>query len=355
MLTVLSSKQDLDTASPRLKEEHFSNMKTVSFASWLAVSTSVLRTANASLSFYAMGACRKRLVDLLCGVIPCCLPCCTCFQRDSHIGDVPYNDAEADNLVDQIDGLSVGDALFTVHLGDYNTPATTGCSASHFERIADILSQGPVTTFVLAGDNDYLDCPSPNAAWSHYKNTFVGFEDGWNSSIDVDRKSGGPSSRPGGSELFAFYEEGVLFVSTVLMNGGGWSSRASASKSWIQEKLRDYKDENDFRGVIIFSHAEGSSNLEDFFDDIEDIFGAEEVDVPVLYLCGDRHRYVRQKGYNGWDQLDYVSVDKGGCANPILVEVADDGDSFGSGGDVFGGGLYKINRRGGRYVSSRCR
>ena len=245
--------------------------------------------------------------------------------------------------------MSGGDALFTVHLGDFNTPDDTGCSTSHFESVADILAEGPVATFVLAGDNDYLDCPNEDDAWSRYKDTFVGFEDEWSHSIGVDRKSGGSSSGPGGRELFAFYKEGILFVSTVLMNGSGWSGRASASKSWIQDKLGDYKDESDFRGVVIFSHAEDSSNLEDFFDDIEDIFDAEEVDVPVLYLCGDRHRYIRQYGYNGWDRLDYVSVDKGGCANPILVEVADEGDSFGSGSNVFGDGLYKIDRRGGRY------
>lgn len=134
-------------------------------------------------------------------------------------GDVPYNNDEKDNLEDQIDDLDGNDALFTVHLGDFNAPDDTGCSSSHFQNVANILADGPVTTFVLVGDNDYLECSNENEAWSRYKDTFDGFEDKWNHSLAVDRKSGGSSSGPGGSELFAFYEDGILFVSTILMNG----------------------------------------------------------------------------------------------------------------------------------------
>lgn len=245
------------------------------------------------------------------------------------------------------------DALFTVHLGDFNTPDETNCSRDHFESVADILKMGPLPTFALSGDNDYLDCPSRSKAWNQYLDIFVGLEDEWDHDIDVNRFTQGSSSRPGGRELFAFYEQGILFVSTVVMNGDGFGNRAEVSKDWIQGNLVEYKDDDDFRGVIIFSHAERSSNVESFLEDVKAVFEDKEVDVPVLYLCGDRHRFQTVGGYAGWGQLDYVSVDKGGCANPILVEVADPGDSL-SGSNVFGNGLFRINRRGGRYDSGAC-
>jgi len=249
------------------------------------------------------------------------------------------------------------EAVFTVHLGDFNTPGDTDCELDHFRNVRDILAEGPLPTFVLAGDNDSLDCPDKDKAWDNYIDTFVGFEDdAWNLDLNVNRRSGGSSS-PGGGEMFSFYEQRILFISMALMNksssesSSAFSGRLSASKDWVEENLQDYAND-DVRGVVLFSHAEMNSDFNGFFGDLEDLFADVGFgDVSVLYMCGDRHRYRTFRGAYGWDQLDYISVDKGGCAAPLLVEVAPEGESFFSGSSVFGDGLFRVDRRGGRYSS----
>ena len=40
--------------------------------------------------------------------------------------------------------------------------------------------------------------------------------------------------------------------------------REAVSLSWAKRRLREYVSENDFRGVVLFSHAEYSGDLEHF-------------------------------------------------------------------------------------------
>ena len=135
------------------------------------------------------------------------------------------------------------------------------------------------------------------------------------------------------------------------------------SLSWAQRRLREYGDADDFRGVVFFSHAEDSKDLEDFFeDDLRDLFYDENIDVPVLYLCGDSHSWDIEEGKYRWSEFTYVSVDRGACADPLLIEVAPviDGETQyfedeGSRQYIVGDGLFRIDRQSGRYNSKDCR
>jgi hypothetical protein len=79
---------------------------------------------------------------------------------------------------------------------------------------------------------------------------------------------------------------------------------------------REYVSENVFRGVVLFSHAEHSGDLEHFFED------DENANAPVLYLCGDSHYWDIEEGKHSWSEFTSVSVDRGACADPLLIEVA---------------------------------
>ena len=299
----------------------------------------------------------KCLAPVLCVLASCCVRVAHGDLAFYVMGDVPYASWEEDVLDDQMVDMDGSAAKFTVHLGDMQRGTETGCPLSRFQNVRDILERGPLPTFVLAGDNDYLECPNRKAAWQNYLDTFVGFEDQWSHNIDVYRRTSGSSNAPGGEEMFAFYEEGILFVSLAVMRGGGnFNTRVSASKDWLENNLEEYKDDEYFRGVIMFSHAEEDNQLDSFFDDIGDIFENAGVDVPAAYLCGDAHHFrVRKNSY----YFTYIQVDQGACADPLLIEVAPlvDGvtELFDTGSSrVFGDGLFRYDRQGGSYGFGKC-
>ncbi len=129
--------------------------------------------------------------------------------------------------------------------------------------------------------------------------------------------------------MFAFYQEGILFMSLALLNmknedpDRNFREREAVSLSWARRRLREYVSEKDFRGVVLFSHAEHSGDLEQFFeDDLRQVFDDENANVPVLYLCGDSHYWDIEEGKYSWSEFTYVSVDRGACADPLLIEVA---------------------------------
>lgn len=255
------------------------------------------------------------------------------------MGDVPYTNDEAEILKGQINQMNNWihpESLFMVHLGDFNHPDDTDCQQSHFNDISDILWNAPLPTFVLAGDNDFLECPDEEDAWYNYLNTFLNYEEEWSEyrklnnvlrwDYDAYVDGYGQVSRP---DMFAFYQEGILFMSLALLNmknedpDRNFREREAVSLSWARRRLREYVSEKDFRGVVLFSHAEHSGDLEQFFeDDLRQVFDDENANVPVLYLCGDSHYWDIEEGKYSWSEFTYVSVDRGACADPLLIEVA---------------------------------
>lgn len=290
---------------------------------------------------------------------------------------VPYSNDEAkvlrNQIVDMNEYLHSG-SRFMVHLGDFNNPDDTDCKESHFYDIYNILWNGPLPTFVLAGDNDFQECPNKKEAWDNYLDTFMDFEKEWS---DYENLSGllrwdygarvdgyGDVSRP---DMFAFVQEGILFLSLALLNtkdgkpDSAFREREAVSLSWVKRRLEEHKY-SDLRGVVFFSHAEESDDLEDFFEeDLRDVFDDFDMNVPVLYLCGDSHKWdIDEEKY--WDQFTYVSVDRGACADPLIVEVAPEIDGETQYFEyeewnqyIVGDGLFRIDRQGGRYKYKDCK
>jgi len=293
------------------------------------------------------------------------------------MGDVPYSPWDKEVLEYQIDTMNYyihPGASFTVHVGDYNKPDDTKCSREHFEKVYDILWNGPLPTFVLAGDNDFLDCPDKEEAWDRYLETFVDFEREWDGNLpegareldvkrwnyDVELDGYGSVARP---EMFAFYEDGILFISLAILNKGDeddeFDERVDVSTSWVKRSVSEFKDDG-LRGIVLFSHAEDSDDLEDFFeDDLKSVMDYYDIDVPVVYICGDNHEWDLDKKY--WKGFIYVQLDQGGCGDPLLIEVAPvvDGEtqwfeSAASSQYIIGDGLFRIDRQDGRYDSKDC-
>ena len=300
------------------------------------------------------------------------------------MGDVPYAPWEEDELKDQIDYMKNylhPGASFTVHLGDMQRGSETGCPLSQLEKVYNILWNGPLPTFVLAGDNDVLECNDEEDAWENYFDTFVDFEQEWRGSLpsgarefDVYRWDQEREVEGYGDivrrDMFAFFEDGILFTSMALLNvkrgkpDDAFYERLAVSYSWVEKNLQKYKNEG-LRGVVLFSHAEESDDLEGFFGyDLQDLFYYEDVYVPVLYICGDAHKWNIHSGMFDWDEFTYIQVDNGACADPLIIEVAplinggtqpfDSSDSSSS-QYLAGDGLFRIDRQYGRYEYKECR
>ena len=66
----------------------------------------------------------------------------------------PYNEKEEKILKYQLLNLP-NDASFLVHVGDIQSPKTTKCRESHFEKVRDILLHNShVPTFIIPDDDD---------------------------------------------------------------------------------------------------------------------------------------------------------------------------------------------------------
>jgi len=301
------------------------------------------------------------------------------------MGDVPYTPSEEKVLKSQLKDMTLNlhpKAAFLAHVGDMQRACRTKCSKSHFEGIRDIfLQKSPLPTFVLAGDNDYLDCPDEENAWDIYLDTFFKFEQKFEDRLPSgapklaverwDEQRGGVKRK----EMFAFVEQDILFLSVTLMNmnlteneppDDLFYERLSASKTWVKRHLKKH-DNDDIRGVVMFGHAMITKDLEPFFrEQLKGLFHDEGFGgVPVLYIHGDGHKFVIDRGLGrrmGWEQFTSCQVDQGGRADPLLIEVAPvvDGKTkppkTNSSGKQFivGNGLFRVDRQQGLYLKPKA-
>lgn len=287
------------------------------------------------------------------------------------MGDVPYTNFEEHILKNQLaqmtNKLHPG-AAFLVHVGDMQEPWRTGCASESYTSVRNMLSLAPVPTFILAGDNDSLDCPDPETAWGHYQANFINFELEWLGK----RQEGGAhflavekverwDAHP---EMFSFIEDRILFLSVNLLHGSGGDTSGyyagfSNSKAWVTQQVREKFHQSAIRGVVMFGHGLLSHGVEEVFVEIKEVFLKNQVFVPVLYLHGDGHEYVVNEDfayYYEWDYFTAIQVDAGAEADPLLVEVAmvKNGimEPLVAENDmqtVIGNGLFRIDRQNGRY------
>jgi hypothetical protein len=299
------------------------------------------------------------------------------------MGDTPYNPKEEETLKRQLNIMTNNlhpRASFLVHVGDMQKSYRTQCSRDRFEHVREMLRKSSLPTFVLCGDNDYLDCKDSEKAWDRYLDTFQDFDkewenkqlpsgtrklqnvDRWDESRDVDNV-GNVKRR----EMFAFEEDGILFISLTIMRMNKkrppndlFYERLAVSKAWVKRQLRRHRDKR-LRGVVMFGHSmlSDSSRLKPFFkEELKEVFYDEGLqDMPVIYINGDGHQF-DISGISGWRSFTRVQVDQGGKADPLLIEVApivdgvtkpfkvndSDRKQF-----VVGEGLFRIDRQKGRY------
>ena len=137
----------------------------------------------------------------------------------------------------------------------------TLCKDIYFNNARAILSAGPLPTFVLAGDNEFLDCPDLDAAWESYQQYFVvnPFENQWSvlpegvpalnvtrwtqkETVPVEDDATRTAANP---EMFSFVEDGIIFMSLTVMSddskndfqSDAWHARLADSTYWVSQRV----------------------------------------------------------------------------------------------------------------------
>lgn len=240
---------------------------------------------------------------------------------------VPYTNAEKVILENQLDEMTANrhpGSAFAVHVGDFQQWRQTSCGANAYTDFRTTLLKSPVPVLVLAGDNDYLDCPLPQVAWDIYIDTFSTIENEWNdrlpTGIDELEVNRWFSQRP---ELFSFVSNDILFLSANLLNAPDeqvnteeWNTRMDANVAWIMQESEAAFAQYDIRGVVMFSHAQPSSNLRNYYVTILEQVFADRRQLPVLNIHGDGHifmidtRFSEDTNWSGFVdlQVDQVSA-----------------------------------------------
>jgi hypothetical protein len=294
------------------------------------------------------------------------------------MGDVPYSTFEEQVLRDQITAMNTTlhpGASFIVHVGDMMNPQQSECALGFYATVRTMLNLAPLPTFVLAGDNDSLDCPSAETAWGHYQDHFVDFEQEWAVQqrqerapyLDVSKVERNANS----SEMFSFIEDQILFLSVNLMNmpsgedaDDAFDTRLATSKAWVTKQLAEKFHQNAIRGVVMFGHAVLTGDVRIFFVDIKDVFTQAQVIVPILYMHGDGHQFFINDSFaqdNEWGNFTAIQVEQGARADPLLVTVAmvKNGimEPLVAENDmqtIVGNGLFRIDQQAGCYDVDVC-
>jgi len=204
---------------------------------------------------------------------------------------------------------------FLIHLGDFK-PGNSKCDQSRIDQLDDVLKMSPVPVFIVVGDNEYNDCRniSPRKALTHWRNAFERYDVRyWNHDFKVTQLHNRP-------EIFAFVNKRTLFLGLNLVGGRvhdkqEWADRHADQLSWVKDLMWENKKE--IHSVVLFGHANPGRIHSDFFNPF-----AVFTDIPVLYMCGDAHKWAYNLKYLGVDNWLRVRL-TGHMGEPIVKITVD--------------------------------
>lgn len=236
--------------------------------------------------------------------------------------DVPFNKADETKLSRELDELHPRDGDFLIHLGDISQASTSLCTFSVYDDAAHLLKQSPLPVIVLPGDNDWNDCPMPEAAFDYWMEKLNRFE----SNFDATAFPNFPTvnRQVGRDENFAFLHKGVLFIGIHLVDGTvqserEWAVRDLENLQWVEEQFSMY-DDSEYRAIVMLGHAGYTSKVGDFFWPAMDAL--KQVNKPVLYLhANDGDGMIEYHPVEDFRKFTAVRMEKGSKIAPVLVTI----------------------------------
>ena len=236
----------------------------------------------------------------------------------SAFGCGPYNPAEEPLMAKQIKMVSDdGQSEFLIHLGDIVSGSKKVWPESQYIKIADMLRQSKVPTFVVLGDNEYNDLDNPAEGLKFWRKHFLHFDKQFKYEPMIHRQE----IR---DENFAWTSKGVLLIGINLPGGRvhdkkEWAVRMQDNAEWVKECMTKWK--KDVRACVVMAQAEPVKDHEPFFKAFAN--HCKEFEKPVLYLHADGHVWQVHKKWRAAN-LTRVQTDMLGRNPPVLVTVTDD-------------------------------
>jgi hypothetical protein len=232
--------------------------------------------------------------------------------------NVPYSASEEDKMVKDLAAISTYNNPFMVHLGNIQESRVTLCQSSRYADVAEMLKNSPMPMFVLPGEEDWCNCPYPNAAWNSWVESFSYFDSNFGKSFDVQR-------RVDREENFAFVNQGVLFIGVHVVNGRivdeiDQEARNAANFDWIFKRVSE--NQNDVRAIVVFGNARpGHPQNEDFFTKIVSFL--DVFDLPSAYIHGNSgNGGVEEVAFADSKNVISVQAQNGGEAPPLRITVS---------------------------------
>jgi hypothetical protein len=232
---------------------------------------------------------------------------------------------QADDLTVVEDGLpqlpTDNDNAFMVHLGDWNSPFATSCDEASYTSVNTMFSTSAVPVYFIPADNEYNDCPDPEAAMGLWYDSLLGYEtEYWPAGpFKVSRQD------PDYPENFAFLHEGILFIGINLVGGvihdqAEWDARHAADLDWIDKNFEETKNQADL--LVVFGHADPDIQSSEpfftpFFQNVNNTYA-----IPTIFI--HRNLGIETSGfepnYGGVDGLVVVTVE-GSIWPPMKIEL----------------------------------
>jgi hypothetical protein len=169
-------------------------------------------------------------------------------------------------------------------------------------------------------------------------------------------------------ELFTLHSGGILFIGVHLLNAQSgeeskstWDERMYLNRQWVASSVESYLPRFETRGVVVLGHSRMTDRTRPFFNTLRAYFAEVESreQLPVVYLHGDGMVWQLDQTFGEraeWESFSDVQLDQSGLADPVWLDIAPQVDGelqpLKAENDmqhILGGGLFRIDRRGGRY------
>ncbi|EGV17197.1 hypothetical protein [Thiocapsa marina] len=227
-------------------------------------------------------------------------------------GDLPYFDAETEQLRDLFDSAEAEGTPFLIHVGDIKS-GSAPCTDDNLEAVADLFRSEAVPVVYTPGDNEWTDChreragaADPRERLARVREVFYGDPSVLRlDRLDVVRGEGADASAY--PENYAFMRDGVLFVTVhVVGSNNGYAPDDPAAVAEFEARdaanLRFLRRatalarERDATAMVIVFHAnpqlEKARPARGFVRlrrALVELMGAYPG--PVLAIHGDTHRF----------------------------------------------------------------
>lgn len=199
---------------------------------------------------------------------------------------------------------------------------TDQCGLDAFSTSRDILWNSDAPIFILPGNDDWLNCPTPNQAILNWGMMFDSFESQWKPDFTVERSSEKPI-------FFSMVQNDILYLGTQLMAGpiwddsNEWDELLLDNLRWVVRMIQKYRD--DVQSIVLMGHAALSSDHVFFTENFSR--ACESWQIPILYLhAGNTYRESRGEDAKSFDCkfMTEVQVEKGSRVPPLKVVISND-------------------------------